>query len=274
MRRLAILAIIMFLAAGRAYAQTSTPTPTFTPTPTPSPTSTPDTRSLIPVGAIQLWAGNSTPAGWLVCDGSCVDRGTYSALFAAINETFGACDGVTTFGLPDLRGRVPVGAGDGTGLTVRAPGQTFGEETHLLTIAEMPAHTHPVDRYLSANPYTGGTARYAAQSGSGVYNSGSTGGGLAHNVIQPSIVVNYLIWTGTEPLSLPGYDDGGQPLPTATPMPEIAVYSTVEVNGVGQPVAFSYSVSAGDFMLSILLFFLCGLVALNMVLRARKEKPS
>lgn len=73
-----------------------------------------------PTGAVIGFAGSSAPSGWLLCDGSAVSRTTYADLFTAIGTSYGVGDGSTTFNLPDLRGRVPVGVGQGSGLTNRA----------------------------------------------------------------------------------------------------------------------------------------------------------
>jgi hypothetical protein len=77
-------------------------------------------------GVIQMFAGSTPPAGWLLCDGSAVSRTEYATLYAAIGDTWGAGDGSTTFNLPDLRGRAPIGAGTGSGLTARTLGGTVG----------------------------------------------------------------------------------------------------------------------------------------------------
>ena len=97
-------------------------------------------RDIVPAGVILAYAGATAPNGWLLCDGTLISRTTYAALFAAISTLYGAGDGSTTFGIPDLRGRVPVGkAASGTFLTM---GATGGAETHAITIAEMPGHDH------------------------------------------------------------------------------------------------------------------------------------
>lgn len=97
-----------------------------------------------PPGLIQMYAVATAPTGWLLCDGSAVSRATWAALFAVIGTTFGAGDGSTTFNLPDLRGKAPIGQGAGAGLTPRTLAVSGGEETHVLTTAELAAHNHGV----------------------------------------------------------------------------------------------------------------------------------
>jgi len=96
----------------------------------------------VAVGSIVLYAGATAPPGYLICDGAAVSRVDYSHLFTAIGTVWGAGDGSTTFNLPDLRGRVPLGAGQGTGLTNRAMAAKLGAETVQLTLPEVPAHQH------------------------------------------------------------------------------------------------------------------------------------
>jgi microcystin-dependent protein len=93
-------------------------------------------------GEIKMFAGISAPTNWLFCNGSAISRTTYANLFAVVGTTFGAGDGSTTFNLPDFRGRAPIGAGQGSGLTNRALGTQAGAETHILSSTEMPVHTH------------------------------------------------------------------------------------------------------------------------------------
>lgn len=102
------------------------------------------------VGTIQQWAGGSTllPTGWLVCDGSNVSRSTYPELFALLGTTYGSGDGSTTFGIPDLRGRTPVGVGTGNysgTQTARVLGAKGGRESVVITDAEMPSHSHAMN---------------------------------------------------------------------------------------------------------------------------------
>lgn len=99
----------------------------------------------LPVGSVVPYAGSSVPPGYLFCDGTPANRTTYAALFSVLGTTYGAGDGSTTFGLPDLRGRAPIGVGTGTGLTARALAATGGEEAHVETNAEVGAHTHTLN---------------------------------------------------------------------------------------------------------------------------------
>jgi microcystin-dependent protein len=93
------------------------------------------------IAEIRLFAGNFPPAGWAFCDGSLLPISENDALFALIGTTYGG-DGQVTFALPDLRGRVPIGIGQGTGLTNRTLGDKTGQETVTLTTANMPSHSH------------------------------------------------------------------------------------------------------------------------------------
>lgn len=104
--------------------------------------------SFLPAGVITQYGGGSAPSGWLVCDGSAVSRtnATYARLFAAIGTTYGVGDGSTTFNVPNLKGRVPVGY-DATQTEFDALAETGGAKTHTLTSAEMPSHTHVQDAH-------------------------------------------------------------------------------------------------------------------------------
>ncbi len=136
------------------------------------------------VGETREWNTATPPAKFLMEDGAAVSRTTYAALFAVIGTTFGIGNGTTTFNLPDSRGRVVVGAGTGSGLTPRVLAATGGEETHLLTIPEMPAHTHGAKKYADS-----GSSHWGDGGGSqSTQQTDSTGGGGAHNNMQPFIV--------------------------------------------------------------------------------------
>ena len=148
---------------------------------------------LIPAGAIMEYAGNITPEGYLICDGSAVSRTTYSALFSAIGTTYGGGNGSTTFNLPNLKGRVPVGL-DGNDTSFDTLGETGGEKTHTLTINEIPSHDHTIPRLDQTSPQGGGSdPNYGVSHRTATQNTGSKGGGQAHNNLQPYIVVKYII---------------------------------------------------------------------------------
>ena len=95
------------------------------------------------IGQVLLFAGDYAPKGWALCDGSLLNIADYPELFIVIGTAYGG-DGTTTFGLPDLRSRVAVGAGTGTGLTQRDLGDTGGDEELSLGVNNLPAHDHNV----------------------------------------------------------------------------------------------------------------------------------
>jgi microcystin-dependent protein len=146
----------------------------------------------LPVGTMVDFAAASAPTGWLLCDGATISRTVYASLFAAIGVGFGAGDGVTTFAVPDFRGRVAVGSGAGSGLTARTLAQTGGEETHVLTIAEMPAHTHDIISNSSDSGFTG-TPRADGDAADSTTATQSRGLDGAHNTMQPFLVATKII---------------------------------------------------------------------------------
>jgi microcystin-dependent protein len=153
--------------------------------------------SVMPVGAMMPYGGPSDPAGgnWLICDGRAISRASYAALFNAIGATFGPGNGSTTFNLPDTRGRMLVGAGQGSGLTNRALAGTGGEESHTLTAPEMPTHTHGLVGGGQALT-SGGAGAPNLTTGGGAYGSGAidtAGGGNSHNNMPPFLAVNHII---------------------------------------------------------------------------------
>ena len=146
-----------------------------------NPTITGDTY---PIGAIAPFAGVTTPQNWLLCDGREVSREVYSELFAIIGTTWGAGDGSTSFNLPDLRNRMPVGAGDDYTLASKG-----GEKEHTLTRAELPSFNIGIDYYTSGN-----NSQYiSASKGSGVY----VGTGQTDNVGDGQPINNMPPYAGT-----------------------------------------------------------------------------
>jgi len=140
-------------------------------------------------GVIKGFGGTVAPSGYLICDGSAISRVTYANLFSVLGTTYGIGDGSTTFNIPDLRGNVPVGYKSGDGSFGTLGGQV-GEKTHTLTVPEIPSHTHG----LNESGATGAGTPAPTGGGSSAF-TGATGGDGAHNNIQPSLVINYIIKT-------------------------------------------------------------------------------
>ena len=181
--------------------------------------------AIMPTGSVMPFAGRSAPDGFLVCDGSAISRTTYSALFAVIEEIYGSGDGSTTFNLPDLQGRVVAGRDNMSGssqdrLTNKTEGidgdtlgATGGKEDNTLTAAQsgLPAHVHKV--YSKGHGVSGFTAEVSekrlfhenaghttsttdqlgldGQTG----NNDTANASTAHNNVQPTIILNYIIKT-------------------------------------------------------------------------------
>lgn len=154
--------------------------------------------NFIPKGVINTYAGSTAPNGWLICDGSAISRSTYADLFEVIGTTYGTGDGETTFNLPNLQRRIPVGY-DVSDNDFNAIGKIGGEKTHVLTINEMPEHSHNIGNE-GAILY-GGNRAYFSSSGSistwtnneAHSHTNTKGGSQAHNIMQPYIVMNYII---------------------------------------------------------------------------------
>lgn len=178
-------------------------------------TSTLRPRNICPFGKIIAYAGSSAPDDWLLCNGQAVSRTTYADLFDAIGTQFGVGDGVNTFNVPDLRGRVPMGQDNMGGLDIGRVtaastgggnadtlGGTGGAETHTLVTGEMPAHTHDELGDTSFGIDNGATTVMMADANEQLNSeatghvTGSTGGGGAHSNTQPWMAITYLIYSG------------------------------------------------------------------------------
>ncbi|GIK64831.1 MAG: hypothetical protein BroJett018_26250 [Chloroflexota bacterium] len=151
----------------------------------------------VPTGAILPFGGTSAPSGWLLCDGSAINRTTYATLFATIGTAFGVGNGSTTFNLPDLRGRFPLGKDDMNGtsanrVTAAAAdtlGGSGGVEVVALTVAQLPAHNHGGVIGLAgsgASQFAGGGSQLATA-------ASSQGNGDAHENLPPYQTFNYII---------------------------------------------------------------------------------
>jgi microcystin-dependent protein len=178
------------------------------------------------LSTILIWPPNFAPSGWALCAGQVMSISQNTALFSLIGTMYGG-DGVQTFQLPDLRSRVPLGAGQGTGLSPYNVGQSGGTENVTLTISALAAHTHtatpaglsatvpavttggttnqptpsvalatptdaarnPLNIYSNATP----TQNLAPGTVTGSISVGSAGGGQPHANIQPYLAINYII---------------------------------------------------------------------------------
>lgn len=164
-----------------------------------------------PIGTVVMFAGDTIPQGWLLCDGSAVWRSTYLTLFLTIGTAYGAGDGSITFNLPNLKGRVPVGM-DAAQTEFDALGETGGAKTHTLTVAQTPAISGTVGIHGSENgsnlwnpagvfansPRNNTLYKPPGGSQSGAHSIttlrfDSGGSGQAHNNLQPYITMNYII---------------------------------------------------------------------------------
>jgi len=145
-------------------------------------------------GTIQMYAGLIAPSGYLICDGSAVSREIYKNLFDVIGTIYGVGNGSTTFSIPNFKGMVPVGL-DATQTEFDTLGKSSGEKAHILSTPEMPSHNHTFQAWNNTNTDTSDifTNDWRLDPGSGTWGTSNTGGGLAHNNLQPYCTINMII---------------------------------------------------------------------------------
>jgi microcystin-dependent protein len=148
----------------------------------------------VPTGALFMWpTAADVPDGYLPVIGQQLAIVDYQALFAVYGTTWGG-NGTTTFNLPDWRGRSPLGAGTGSGLTPRTVGQIGGEEDHVLITSEISSHTHTVHENGAFIVVSLGVDANASIA-TGGNDAGFTGGGGGHNTMHPYAVTNWIVKT-------------------------------------------------------------------------------
>jgi microcystin-dependent protein len=157
------------------------------------------------LGQIMMVGFNFSPRGWAFCDGQLLAISQNDALFALLGTTYGG-DGVTTFALPDLRGRTPMHWGNGPGGFNTVIGETLGTEAVTLTVSQIPSHQHvyspgasqgeqtsnrPDNRYPAVGGYYATTANAGAPMGAPTV--AVAGGSQPHNNLQPYLGINFII---------------------------------------------------------------------------------
>ncbi|KAA3609219.1 MAG: phage tail protein [Calditrichaeota bacterium] len=157
------------------------------------------------VGEIRMFAGNFAPRGWAYCDGQLLAVSQNDALFSLLGTIYGG-DGRTTFGLPDLRGRVPVHAGQGPGLSSRKLGAKGGEESVTVTANQLPSHTHTLSastttgnenntagNVISESPQIAVYIEDAPEVGLNAVTATPEGGSRSHTNLMPSLCLHFII---------------------------------------------------------------------------------
>ena len=157
------------------------------------------------VGEIRMFAGNFAPRGWAFCDGQLLAVSQNDALFSLLGTIYGG-DGRTTFGLPDMRGRIPIHAGSGPGLSPRRLGAKAGSEKETITVNQLPSHSHPMkasgDTALDIPPQGKVLAEstvasmYVNEAATADLNASSitdVGGSRSHTNFMPFLCVHFII---------------------------------------------------------------------------------
>ncbi len=158
------------------------------------------------VGEIRMFAGNFAPRGWAFCDGQLLAVTQNDALFSLLGTIYGG-DGRTTFGLPDLRGRIPIHAGFGPGLSPRKLGAKAGSESVTLTTNQLPSHSHDLRASTDSGSEESPQDNVTGQPTDAIYGIGepppivsmnantlsTIGGSREHTNLAPFLCINYII---------------------------------------------------------------------------------
>lgn len=159
------------------------------------------------IGEIRMFTGNFAPRGWMLCNGQLLPISQYAALFSILGTTYGG-NGSSNFQLPNLQGRVPIHQGTGYSGTPYVLGEAAGSENVTLLTSNMPSHTHTVNAVnsggtaaspagaLPAIESTGTSMNYAVGSANATMHPvmiGPAGGNIPVPVMQPFLVVNFII---------------------------------------------------------------------------------
>lgn len=158
------------------------------------------------VGEIRMFAGEFPPSGWALCDGQILSVAQNEALFSLLGSSYGG-DGQSTFGLPDLRGRIPIHYGSGPGLSTRSLGQKGGAENETISLAQLPSHEHSLQAAVGAgdSELPAGRQFATAETQQVFYRERvpeqelsqsivqEAGGGQPHDNVMPFICVNFII---------------------------------------------------------------------------------
>ena len=157
------------------------------------------------VGEIRMFAGNFAPRGWAFCDGQLLAVSQNDALFSLLGTIYGG-DGEMTFGLPDMRGRVPIHAGSGPGLSPRSLGAKAGSAKETLTVNQLPSHTHTLNATTAAGTDNNPQGKMFPESPSvdwyfeidpteNMASSAITslGGSRSHTNLMPFLCINFII---------------------------------------------------------------------------------
>ena len=151
-----------------------------------------------------MFAGNFAPRGWAFCDGQLLAVSQNDALFSLLGTIYGG-DGRTTFGLPDLRGRIPVHAGHGPGLSERRLGAKGGSEAETLTVNQLPSHGHALQASDTAASESNPAGNLTAEATTRFYRApgtlanmsssalSSTGGSRSHTNLMPYLCVHFIV---------------------------------------------------------------------------------